>query len=127
MGAPTNFSKTLSDFSAQWCQDLFNSIDLVNTTSITRRPQHPADKKITNTLFSNTFNTDTTIRGWQIFQAKHIEPSNASPVYFLLLSFGDGLDGHKGILHGGMFGAITDQATSMCATFTIGPQPLLQR
>lgn len=112
------FSEQLSDFSAQWCQDMLNSPDLINRSTTTRRPQPPADRVITNTLLSETFKSDTTIRALQCLQAKRVDPPNVSPSLFLLLSLGPGLDGHKGIMHGGMFGFILDQATGMCAMFT---------
>ena len=114
------FSERMSDFSAQWCQDILNSPDLINSSTTTRRPQPPADRFITNTLLSETFKSDTTIRAWQCLQSKQIDPPNVSPSLFLLLSLGPGLDGHKGIMHGGMFGFILDQATGMCAMFTAG-------
>ena len=114
-------SERLCDFSAQWCQDLLSSPNLINTTTTTRRPDHPVDKVVTNSLFSKTLKTETTIRAWQTLQAKHIDGPHASPASFLLLSLGRGLDSYKNILHGGMFGAIMDQATSICAISTLGP------
>ena len=112
----------LSDFSAKWCQDLLNSSDVINTTTLTRRPPPPADQVVTNSLFSKTFRSDTTVRAWQTLQAKHITSPNVSPEFFLLLSLGEDLNGYKGILHGGMLGMIADQATSMCAILTGGPK-----
>ena len=114
-------SQKISDFSVQWCQDLLNAPELINTTMKTRRPKPPADKIITNTLFSETFMSETTIRAWQTLQAKHIDSPNISPMFVLLLSLGSGLDGYNKVLHGGMFGVIFDQASSMCAIHTAGP------
>ena len=115
-------SEALSDFSAQWCQTLLNSPVLINISTKDRRPQPPSDRILPNTLFSETLKTETTIRAWQILQAKHADPSNLSPALFLLMSLGSGLEGYKGILHGGMMGAVMDQVTSMCAVFTAGPK-----
>ena len=115
------FTEELSDFSAQWCQDLLNSPDTVNITTTTRRPPPPADKVVTNTCFSETFKSETTIRAWQSLQAKRTHPPNVSPEFLLLLSLGSGLGGYIDILHGGMFGFIVDQATSICAILTAGP------
>ena len=115
------FSERLSDFSAQWCQDMLNSPELVNISTTTRRPLPPADRVVTNTLLSETFRSATTIRAWQCLQTKRVDPPNASPSLFLLLSLGPGLDGYKGIMHGGMFGFILDQATSISAITTAGP------
>ena len=114
-------SERLSDFSAQWCQDLLNSPEIVNISTKTRRPQSPADKVVTNTLFVETFKSDTTVRAWQSLRAKQTDPPNVSPAFFLLLSLGCGLNGYKNILHGGMFGLIMDQASSICAVLTAGP------
>ena len=114
-------SENLSDFSAQWCQDLLTSPDAINTSTKTRLPSPPADRVVTNTLFSETFKTNTTIRAWQTLRAKHIQLPDISPVFYLLLSLGTGLDSYRGILHGGMFGVIMDQACSICAINTAGP------
>ena len=114
-------SEILSDFSAKWCQDLLHSPGLINISTTTRRPHPPADRIVTNTLFSSTFKTDTTIRAWQVLQAKHAHPPNISPAILLLLSLGSGLDGYRATLHGGMLSVIMDQATSMCAILTAGP------
>lgn len=115
-------SEILSDFSAPWCQNLLNSPDLINTTTPTRlEDEPPGDRLVTNLLYSKTFKTDTTIRAWQSFQAKHTEPSNAGPAYFLLLSLGSDLNGVRGILHGGMSSALMDQSASTCAVSTAGP------
>ena len=114
-------SEKSSDFTAQWCQNLLNSPELINTSTPTRRPHPPADALVTNTLFSQTFKSDTTIRAWQTLQAKRAHPSLASPAFFLLLSLGGGLDSYKGVLHGGMFGVIMDQAASICAITIAGP------
>ena len=108
-------SENLSDFSAPWCQTLLNSPDLINISTPTRRPEPPADRFVTNTLLSKTFKTDDTIRAWQCLQAKHTDPSNASPTIFLLLSLGSDLNGYRGILHGGMFGVLMDQIGAICA------------
>ena len=115
-------SEKLSDFSAKWCQDLLHSPELINISTTTRRPLPPADRIVTNTLFSATFKTDTTVRAWQSLRAKHTDPPNISPAFFLLLSLGSGLEGYRGTLHGGVSGVIMDQATSMCAILTAGPR-----
>ena len=114
------FSERLSDFSAQWCQDMLKSSDLINISTATRRPLPPADRVVTNSLLSETFKSDTTIRAWQSLRTKRVDPPNASPSVILLLSLGPGLDGYKGFMHGGMFGVIMDQVTSMCAILTAG-------
>ena len=114
-------SERLCDFSASWCQDLLKSTELINTSTTTRRPEPPADRVVTNTLFSETLKSDTSIRAWQSLQAKKTDTPNASPTFFLLLSLGNGLNSYKGILHGGMLGCIMDQAASMCAIGTAGP------
>ena len=115
------YSEQLSDFSAQWCKELLESSEYINISTMNRRPLPPADAVVTNTLFSKTFKNDTGVRGWQSLQAKRINAPNLSPELLLLLSLGNGLEGYKGILHGGISAAILDQATSMCAFLTIGP------
>ena len=114
-------SETLSDFSAQWCQDLLSSPNIINTSTANRRPPPPGDRVVTNTLVSETFKTDSTIRAWQSLQTKTTETPHLSPAFYLLLSLGAGLDGHKGILHGGVLSLIMDQASSICAVMTAGP------
>ncbi|KAK0510696.1 hypothetical protein JMJ35_007128 [Cladonia borealis] len=101
--------------------NMLNSPKLINTSTTNRRPQPPADRVVTNTLISKTLRSDTTTRAWQALQAKQVDPPNASPSFFLLLSLGPGLDGYNGNLHGGMLGIIIDQATSMCAIGAAGP------
>ena len=115
------FSEALSDFSAQWCQDLLNSPDLVNLSTEDRRPQPTSDRIVPHTLFTETLKSDTTIRAWQVLRAKHAEIDGLSPPVFMLMSLGSGLEGHKGILHGGMMGAMMDYVMSMIALFTAGP------
>ena len=116
------FSEALSDFSAQWCQDLLNSPDLINISTEDRRPRPPSDRIIVNTLFSETLKTDATIRAWQVLREKHTHSSDISPALLVLMSLGSGLQGHKGLLHGGIMGATLDQVTSMCAVLTAGPK-----
>lgn len=108
-------TERLSDFSARWCQELLKSPNVIHVNTGSRRPSPPADKIFTNTLFCDTLNSETTVRAWQILQAKRLEPPNVSPETILLLSLGTGLDGYKEILQGGMFGPIFDQAASICA------------
>ena len=109
-----------SSLSMQWCQELLSSPDYVNITTTNRRPPPPGDQAITNRLFSETLNSENTISAWQSLRSKSTTPPYVSPAYILLLSLGPGLDSHKGKLHGGMLGAIIDQATSMCASYIVG-------
>ena len=114
------FSEALSDFSAQWCQDLLNSPDLVNLSTEDRRPQPISDKIVPQTLFTETLKSDTTIRAMQILRAKHADIDGLSPPVFILMSLGNGLESHVGILHGGMMAAMMDYVTSYIAVFTAG-------
>ena len=108
-------TEILSDFSAQWCQDLLNSADIVNVTTVSRGPRPPADKLAPLSLFTQTLRSSTTIRAWQSLQTKRVEAPRLSIEFLLLLSLGTGLGSFKDILHGGVLGAITDQAASICA------------
>ncbi|KAL8825364.1 MAG: hypothetical protein Q9191_004463 [Dirinaria sp. TL-2023a] len=104
------FTEQLADFSLEWCQTLLNSPDIVDISLPTRRPAH------LNPLITSTLRTETTIRAWKSLHTRDIEDAtHQSRTFFLMLSLGNGLQGHKGALHGGIFGVLIDQSNHICA------------
>ncbi|MCJ1321075.1 hypothetical protein MMC15_006417 [Xylographa vitiligo] len=102
-------AEAYSDFDLPWCQAILNSSDIDDFTTPTRRPPAPADRVITNTLFSETWRSDTAVHAWKTLRKHKAVDPNVSPEYMLLLSPGAGLGSFTNVLHGGAAAAILDQ------------------
>jgi acyl-coenzyme A thioesterase THEM4 len=110
-------TETLTDFYHPWCQTLFNSPHLIPQPTASREPPNPNPSN-SYTLFSSSLWNDRGLRAVQSF----LQPASSgcsSPSsreeWLVLHSLGTGLNGPKGIVHGGLLMTLLDSAMAVHA------------
>ncbi|KAL2001818.1 hypothetical protein VTN02DRAFT_1161 [Thermoascus thermophilus] len=123
----------------RWCADLLAdpSLQPVRASSRVKRPSTTSCA-----LIGETLNTENTFRAWQCFyragagasSGRKNENENgnnsttpppdadAADELLILFSLGTGMDGHAGVLHGGILAVMFDELLGTLATTAI-PQP----
>lgn len=89
---------------------------LLSTPTLTpfQTPTRTASLADTHTLIGQTLNTQSTLAAWQpLYRAPDSEHPSGETL--LLVKLGPGLDGHKGLLHGGMVSCLLDEVMGHAA------------
>lgn len=101
--------------STPWCARLLADPSFTPITAEARSPK-PFNE---DTLIAETFRTPETIHTWQYFYRANAlaeaDPEAPWAELDLVVGCGSGLNGHPGILHGGMFSFILDEVVSTLA------------
>ena len=119
------FKATDSDFLVElrgipWCNSLLQDQRLRPIQT----PSRVSKSTTEDALIARTLATTDTIPAWHTFyigaQSLYPEERSLGQLY-ILFSLGSGMDGHPGLVHGGLISAIMDEAMTMLASIHCDP------
>ncbi|KAL2358653.1 HotDog domain-containing protein [Cryomyces antarcticus] len=99
-----------------WCARLLADPNMAVTSWSSREAKDDGE----DTCFSETLKTARTIDKSIAFYRKRASENSRVEESYMLLSLGSGLDGHAGLLHGGIISTIVDEGTGFLLQANVG-------
>jgi acyl-coenzyme A thioesterase PaaI-like protein len=110
----TTREENMEDFSSEWCQKLLNDPAYQHATPSTRLVDGPFGESF-NSLLGRTLFTDQTLRAMKCLYKPGDKANGTTGEMLGLISIGNDMCSHTGVLHGGINTTIVDEVAGRLA------------